>query len=404
MRTIGVRLQFAPDAVHPVGTLALQNRRCYFEFDPGFLTQGLQISPFKLPLQSGLIEHRDRDFGPLPGVFDDSMPDGWGRLLMDRRFRQQGIDPATVSPLERLAWLGARAMGALTYHPCEDGGAPVPLQLRQVALDVDRVLKGDSAAVLPELLRAGGSPGGARAKLLVGLHGDTLLSGEDELPDGYTHWLVKVPTRADGMDAGRVEFAYAQMAAAAGVDLPAVRLLPAGPRRDCFAIQRFDRPGARQRVHMHSLANLLHADFRTPSLDYADLLRTTQLLTRHQQDVARAYRRMLFNVAAHNRDDHGKNFAFLMSSTGEWSLSPAFDLCPSSGPGGEHSTSILGEGRNPTRQHCLVLAAKAGLRPAQALAMIDEVNAAVARWTEFASAASLTRSRREQLAALLRVL
>lgn len=404
MNTLDVRLQFAPETVHAVGTLALHVRRCYFEFNPAFLSSGLQISPFKLPAHGGLIEHREREFGPLPGVFDDSMPDGWGRLLMDRRFRQQGRDPASISPLQRLAWLGTRTMGALTYHPCEQSQAAAPLQLQQVALEVDRVLKGDTAAVLPELLRAGGSPAGARPKLLIGLYGDQVLTGEDELPDGYSHWLVKVPTLADGRDAGRVEYAYALMAAAAGVDLPPVRLLPAGPRLDCFAIQRFDRSADRRRVHMHSLANLLHADFRMPSLDYADLLRVTQVLTRNQQDVARAYRRMLFNIAAHNRDDHSKNFAFLMTAAGEWSLSPAFDLCPSSGPGGEHSTSVHGEGRDPKREHCLALAAKSGLRPAMALAMIDEVNAAVARWTEFADAAGLTRSRRNAVAAMQRVL
>ena len=181
--------------------------------------------------------------------------------------------------------------------------------------------------------------------------------------------------------------------------------MSAGSRRiDCFAIQRFDRAAGQRRLHMHSLANLLHADFRTPSLDYADLLRVTQLLTRNQHDVARAYRRMLFNVAAHNRDDHGKNFGFLMNPAGEWSLSPAFDLCPSSGPGGEHSTSVMGEGRNPTREHCLALALKAGLRAVQARTMIDEVNAAITRWTEFADAARLTRKRSTEVGAKLRVL
>lgn len=404
MKTLDVRLQFSPDAVHQVGTMALHERRYYVEFNPAFLASGLQISPFKLPVQSGLIEHRERDFGPLPGVFDDSMPDGWGRLLMDRRFRQLGLESASISPLQRLAWLGTRTMGALTYHPSEESRAAAPLRLQQVALEIDRVIQGDTAAILPELLRVGGSPGGARPKLLVGLQGDMVLSGEDELPDGYTHWLVKVPTQADGRDAGRVEFAYAQMAAAAGVDMPPVRLLPASARLDCFAIQRFDRTVGRRRLHMHSLANLLHADFRTPSLDYADLLRVAQLLTRNQQDVARAFRRMLFNVAAHNRDDHGKNFAFLMDPAGEWSLSPAFDLCPSSGPGGEHSTSVMGEGRNPTREHCLALAVKAGLRPVQALAMIDEVNAAITRWAEFAKAAHLTRTRSTEVAARLRLL
>lgn len=401
MSSLSVRLQFGPDRVHEVGTVALQQRRCYFEFAPSFLALGIQISPFKLPAQSGLIEHRDHDFGPLPGVFDDSMPDGWGRLLFDRYLRQQGITPASTSPLQRLAWLGTRTMGALTYHPCADRAGAVPLPLEQLAKEVDRVLTGDALTLLPELLRAGGSPGGARPKLLLGLQGDTLLTGEDELPEGFSHWLVKVPTLADGLDAGRVEFAYAQMAVVAGLDLPAVRILEADAHHACFAVQRFDRQAGSQRLHMHSFANLLHADFRIPSLDYADLLKVTLLITRNQQDVLRAYRRVLFNVAAHNRDDHGKNFAFLMNCAGVWSFSPAFDLSPSFGPGGEHSMSVMGEGRNPTREHLLALAGKAGIRTVQALDMLDEVNQAIARWPEFADNAGLPRRRGLQVAELL---
>lgn len=405
MNTLAVRIQFGPDESYPVAELAWHQRRCYLEFDPQWLARGIQISPFKLPLQAGLIEHQGRDFGPLPGVFDDSLPDGWGRLLMDRHFRRNGRRPFEVSILERLAWLGPRAMGALSYHPSSASEVHAQaLKLARTALEVEQVLHGDVASVLPELLRAGGSPGGARPKLLIGLKGQQVVSGEDALRPGFEHWLVKIPTAHEGLDAGRVEYAYALMAHAAGVLMPPSQLLAAGRARACFAVRRFDRPTPEQRLHLHSLANLLHADFRLPSLDYSALLRTTQLLTRNQQDVLAAFRQMLFNIAAHNRDDHSKNFAFLMDNKGDWRLSPAFDLCPSDGPGGEHSMSVLGEGAAPTREHCLALASQFGIRRPVALALVDEVNRAVARWPEFAKLAGLAKSRTHQVRTLLRAL
>jgi len=399
-----VRLQHAPDQSEVVGRLALHARRCYFEYEARFVDGGRQLSPFKLALQHGLIEHRDMAFGPLFGLFDDSMPDGWGRLLMDRHFRQQGKDLAMVAPLDRLAWLGTRTMGALTYHPCTPSSTPEALNLPHIAREAAKVVSGSSAEILPALLRAGGSPAGARPKVLIGLCGDLVLSGEDDLPDGFEHWMVKFPAAADGRAAGAVEYAYALMATAAGIQLPAVRLfdLPSGPR--CFAVQRFDRAPGNRRTHMHSLANLLHADFRIPSLDYSDLLRLTLALTRNRQDVARAYRLMLFNIAAHNRDDHGKNFAFVLPTGQDWTLSPAFDLCPSDGPGGEHSTSVHGEGRNPTREQCLKLAKLADIRVADALAMLDEVNGALQRWPIFADLAGLARRTRSDVGQRLRVL
>ncbi len=347
MRQLKVKLQRTPDDVLTVGTLAEHDGHMYFEYDNGFLDTGLELSPFKLSTQPGLIEHTDRSFGPLPGVFDDSLPDGWGLLLMDRYFRRQGVDPVTLSPLDRLAYLGTRTMGALTYHPPFGEKADHDdklIDLYNLGRNAEDVLAGDAAEVLPELMQAGGSPGGARPKVLVGIRDESVISGEDDLPDGYDHWIVKFAAKADARYAGPVEYAFSLMARDAGIDMPPTRLFEVKQGRNMkryFGVQRFDRLGAtanNRRVHMHTFANLIHANFRIPSTDYADLFKVTQALTRNHADLLRLFRLMLFNIAAHNRDDHSKNFAFTLDdTTGEWAFAPAYDLTYSPGPGGEHT-------------------------------------------------------------------
>jgi len=398
MRELTVKLQRTPGDTLTVGRLAEQDRRIYFEYDNAFLDTGIGLSPFKLPVQPGLIEHTDHAFGPLPGVFDDSLPDGWGLLLMDRHFRRGGMDPATLSPLDRLAYLGTRTMGALTYHPPsreQPEHDDQLIDLYDLGHNAEEVLVGDAAEVLPELMRAGGSPGGARPKVLIGIQGDRIISGEDDLPAGYQHWIVKFAAREDARDAGPVEYAYALMAHAAGLDMPPTRLFEVKHGRSTrryFGVQRFDRADDNRRIHMHTFANLIHANFRIPSTDYADLFKVTQALTRNHADLLRLFRLMLFNIAAHNRDDHAKNFAFTLDDqTGEWSLAPAYDLTHSPGPGGEHTTTILGEGRQPTRNHGLKLAAQLGLKPRETSPIIDQVNAAITRWPRFAEQASCTK-------------
>lgn len=402
MKQVEVRLRFAAGDERRVGRLAEADRRIYFEYDTAFLQHPLPLSPFRLPLQAGAIEHRDREFAPLPGVFDDSLPDGWGRLLMDRHFQQHGLDPRKVSVLDRLLWLGTRTLGALTYHPASAADPARPLDLQQMLQQAIRVHAGEAAEVLSQLLRAGGSPGGARPKVLVGLRGEEAISGEDDLPEGFEHWLVKFAAREELADAGPLEYAYASMAHAAGIELPPTHLIALGPKQRCFAVRRFDRLPGNRRLHMHSLAGLLHADFRVPSLDYADLLRVTQALTRDHREVLRAFRLMLFNLAAHNRDDHGRNFAFLMDDSGAWRLAPAFDLVFSHGPGGEHSTSIAGVGRDPGLAQVQALARQFGVRPAELDELREAVNAAIAGWPDYADEAGCSRRVTREVTARLR--
>ncbi len=408
MRKLTVRLARSPADSIPVGQLAEHDRRTYFEYDPAFLQERVSLSPFKLPMRTGLIEHTDTGFGPLHGVFDDSLPDGWGLLLMDRHFRLQGLDPATISALDRLAYLGTRTMGALTYHPSRKTERDEQwLDLHELGVGAESVLAGDAEEVLPQLMRAGGSPAGARPKVLVGLRGDQMLSGEDELPDGFEHWLVKFAAKRDVGHAGPLEYAYALMAEAAGIDVPEVRLFEVQKGRSMrryFGVKRFDRLPGNVRVHVHTFGNLIHANFRIPSTDYADLVKVTRALTRHHGDVLRVFRRMVFNVAAHNRDDHAKNFAFLHDSAGTWRLTPAYDLTFARGPGGEHTMTVLGEGRRPTRDLCLRLGAQAGIAPRSMNEVVESVNGATARWTEFADRAGCPKKMAATVAGALRTL
>jgi len=385
MKKLTVRIRWSPSSLITVGQLAEANHKIYFEYDKTFLDRPLPLSPFKLSPKPGLIEHQDLSFGPLPGLFDDSLPDGWGLLLMNRAMLARNIDPNTISPLDRLSYVGSRGVGALVYEPPTEleRSAPPAIDLFKLGLNAQQVYDGQPVDILPQLLRAGGSPAGARPKALIGVRHNHIISGEAELPPGFEHWIVKFSGKQEARDSGPIEYAYAAMADAAGIDLPPTRLFTL-KKQSYFAARRFDRAPGNQRLHMHTFANLIHAGFRIPSTDYLQLAKLTMTLTRNHEDVLRLLRRIAFNIAAHNRDDHAKNFAFLMNPLGEWSLSPAYDLCYSNGPGGEHFMTIMGEGRAPTREHILSLGAQLDIKSSVLRDIIDRVNSAVARWSEFA--------------------
>lgn len=389
MRRLEVLLSWGDEEI-PVGALAARDHSIYFEYAPSFLAAPLPVSPFKLPVRPGLIEHSDRDFAGVFGVFNDSLPDGWGLLLMDREFRKLGRTLASVSPLDRLAYIGTRGMGALTYHPstATDDDA-LGIDLDAIAHQAERILEGSAEEVLPALRIAGGSPAGARPKVLVGVSDSgQLISGTAELPEGYRHYLIKFNAREDAPAMGAIEAAYSAMARAAGLDVPASRLFATRDGGRYFGAERFDRVG-NSRLHMHTLGGLLHASHRVPSMDYEGFLRATRVLTRNQRQVEEAFRWMAFNVLAHNRDDHVKNFSFLMRPDGEWRLAPAYDLVFSDGPGGEHTMSVAGEARNPSAKDMLRVAASSDVSDARARQIIEEVRHAVLQWPEFARATAV---------------
>ena len=283
------------------------------------------------------------------------MPDGWGRLLLDRYLMFQGINQADISPLDRLGYIGDYGIGALTYKPIkEQEKQDQSIHLDALAQQSMRILNNDTQQDLRQLLALGGSSAGARPKILVQIdQHNNIIAGTQALQKGYKHYLIKFPSSLDPEDIGKQEYQYSLMAQSAGVEMPKTKLL----QGKYFAVERFDRINDK-RVHIHSAAGLVHSDFRYPSLDYDDLLALTLHITKDVNEQAKLFRLAAFNLFAHNRDDHAKNFSFLLNENNQWRLSPAYDLTYSQGPGGEHSTTYMGEGKNPTAEHLIKLGEK----------------------------------------------
>jgi len=374
------------EGVQTVGRLAVREHKIYFEYDSAFIKSGTEISPLRLPLRPGVQSFELDLFEGLPGVFNDSLPDGWGRLLFDRFIRSQGILPSDITPLDRLAHVGLHALGALVFEPDHSADdTQGDINLDNLASQAQQVLDGTSDDVLAELIALNGSSAGARPKALIGVNDkrDNIIHGVHDLPAGYAPWMVKFPNSQDGLDAGAIEYVYALIAKEAGINMPDVHLFEAERGAGYFAIKRFDRDGDK-RYHMHTACGLLHSDFRTPSLDYEDLIALTGMLTRDVREVEKLYQMAVFNVLAHNRDDHSKNFSYLMDSQGRWKLSPAYDLTFSSGPRGEQSTLVMGEGKNPDTIHLLKLADEAKIKKDRALEIIDATKSSLSKWSELA--------------------
>ncbi len=370
-----------------VGRLAQTPTDLAFEYDPGFIATGHALSPFNLPLRPG-VQTRGR--GRLPGLFDDSLPDAWGRRVMLEWFRQQGTPEHEVTPLAMLAFVGNHGMGALTYEPAQN---PVEHPWTSVSLDALQAaaLRAEQAGEidLDVLAGVGSSAGGARPKALIALarEGSQLpLAGAGEIPTTHEAWLVKLDTSPDNSH-GPMEEAYARMARAAGVEMPETRLLETkrgGKVRRHFAVKRFDREGA-ERIHHHTLAGMMHVG--GGDLNYETFLRVTRRLTHDETEVWRALRRAAFNVLASNRDDHGKNHGFLYRDR-KWQLGPAYDVTFSSPQQiAERGMAILGERRAASVDNLLRLADNEGLDRRSAQGIIEQVRAGIARWREFADQA-----------------
>ena len=371
-----VSLDFGFGNVVPVGRIALVNGVGALGYEASFRARGLTINPYD-PIPSddrAILAKNPRAFANLHGVFADSLPDAWGEILMRRRAERADIAYGTLTALDRLAAVGRTGMGALIYEPeiGLSGKHSASIDIDALSADAMAVLEGRAGALLDQLSRLGGSPGGARPKILVGLDAENKLrAGEADLPAEFEHWLVKFRAPADPVDAGRVEAAYAEMARAAGVDISPTKLIetPHGP--GYFATRRFDRDG-NARYHLLSFAGMLDSEWHVPTLDYADALSLVRLVTARDDDVERMVRRMFFNVVAHNRDDHAKQHAFIMDSRGVWRLAPAYDLTFAGGPGGEHYLAVAGYGKDITKKRLLNVAEEqiGALRSAAALARV----------------------------------
>ena len=331
-----------------VGTLALYQRwLCAFQYDAQWLKDGFSISPRTLPLEDRVFIPKYDPFEGLFSVFADSLPDGWGRLLVDRMLLKEHEDPNAISSLQRLAIVGESGMGALAYRPSVQWQSEnAQKELDYYAEECSRILKSAYSEDLDELFRLGGSSGGARPKIM------TEVDGED--------WIIKFPSAIDGPDIGRIEYEYSQCAKKCGIEMSETRLFPSKTCDGYFGTKRFDRRGS-ERIHMLSASALLEHSHRLPTLDYHMLMKLTLALTESYKEVEKMYRLMCFNVFAHNRDDHAKNFAFLYEPETGWRLAPAYDLTYSNSTGGEHATIVNGNGSNPSIKDLYAVAEAIGL-------------------------------------------
>ncbi len=362
-----------------VGLLAERNGRIYFEYAPEFLDSGIELSPFKLPLRAGVFEDPKRTFDGLFGLFNDSLPDGWGCLLLDRLLRRSGRSYKTISPLDRLSLIGANPMGALEYEPAEENAEiPGNVELDSLSGEIRRVQEGEESDVLEELCEMNGSSGGARPKIVAWVSDDrkTMIHGGVSAPEGFSPWIIKFSEKNDPQSAGELEYRYSVAARKAGINMPETWLFPLKNGGGCFGVRRFDRtPDGK--VPVHTACGLLHASHRYPTLDYEGLLKLTSVLTRNHADVEEMVRRMIFNVRSGNRDDHSKNFSFLLTSKYEWRLAPAYDLTPSSGMNGEHTAAVNGKGRNISDSDLIAAAGTCGVAESRVREMIASVNSAL---------------------------
>lgn len=362
-----------------VGLLYENAGRVFFEYSPDFLQSGIALSPFKLPLKPGVFEDEKRTFDGLFGLFNDSLPDGWGCLLLDRKLRKRGLSYDSITPLSRLSMIGRNPMGALEYEPADEAAEEVGnVELDSLSGEVDKILAGNDSDVLDELLKLNGSSGGARPKIVAYVSDDRqkIIHGGANPPAGFTPWIIKFSERHDKLNSGETEYRYSLAAKEAGIDMPPTHLFPSKNGGGYFGVQRFDRT-PQGKVHVHTACGLLHASHRFSCLDYENLLKLTLVLTRDITQAEEMVRRMVFNVKSGNRDDHSKNFSFLLNKNFEWRLAPAYDLTPSAGINGEQTAMVNGKGRNITDDD-LIAAAKVADIPASAVrSIINTVESAL---------------------------
>ena len=388
--------------------------RVTFEYDPGFRRSGLDISPLHLPLnRRGPVAFpelaRKPAFLGLPGVFADALPDRFGNAIIRRYFADRGRSGDAMSPLQRLLYIGGRSMGALEFHPPLDPAESTgeALDLRALVDQARRVIEGDVSVAVPEIMQIGGSAGGARPKALVLWNRSTnrIRSGFARPEPGEEPWLIKFDgvtrdSAGQGMRSerqpgpwGRIEYAYSRMARNAGIRMADTHLLRDGDFAH-FMTRRFDRVAAevgQSRLHFHSLGGLQHIDFNDQYVfSYEGCLDTIRALGLGQRSVNEAYRRMVFNVATVNFDDHVKNFGFLMDPGGRWGLAPAFDVTYAENEAWtrQHQMSVNAKFRGITRSDLLQVGKNYDL-PEDGTAVIDEVVDSLSRWQEYASAAGV---------------
>ena len=404
-----------------------------FEYTDAFQRSGVEVAPLMMPLADRIYRFPNlpqQSFHGLPGMLADALPDKFGNAVIDAWLASQGRLPGEIDAVERLCYTGTRGMGALEFRPAL---APAPNRSTPIQVDAlvelaSEVLRSrehldasfadkDKEHALREILRVGASAGGARAKAVIAWNRQTneVRSGQVKAPEGFEYWLLKFDGVSNNRDKeladpkgyGAIEYAYALMAKAAGIQMAECRLFEENGRRH-FMTRRFDRLASGEKLHLQSLGAIAHFDFNNvEGHSYEQAMLVIRRLGLSMDELEQQFRRMAFNIVARNQDDHVKNIAFLMNKQGRWSLAPAFDMTYSFNPAGSwtnrHQMSLNGKRDGFTVDDFKAAAQTISMKRGRAEAILAQVIDAVRRWREFAEDANIERTRIKAIGKVHRV-
>jgi len=392
-----------------VGQLAQNKSAVYFQYDTNYIGSYLSLSPFKIPFDAVIHQAPQKPHNGLHGVFADSLPDGWGLLIMDKVFRKHGIDPALITAMDRLSYMNNNCMGALSYSPSSAFAVKndeAMINLNQLGKNATALFEGEADVVLSQLANTG-SPGGARPKAQVYTHPTDLEQITAYPKKGFIPNIVKFtsPTLLLGDEEGLCEAAYLSMAKNCGIDVPDWKLVNGSRNKKPISWLMMIRYDCKQnesnigRYHIHSLGGLLDADYRQPSLDYEDIIRASQALCQSPEVGKEYFKRAVFNLFSVNQDDHSKNWEFIQKDNGQWIPAPFFDITFSPTAFGEHSTSYGGYGKNPPLKAMKKLAQLANFKNwQQAQAEIEMIVEYISQWNDVAKRLGINKQTRKMIA------
>ena len=385
-----------------VGLLYEEQNRVLFEYSKDFISTGIEISPFKLPLKSGVFEERKYLFDGLFGVFNDSLSDGWGRLLIDRKLCQKRLSFKQITPLMRLPLIGKNTLGALEYEPADESSIinSENINLDSMSGKIKKKLNSDEF-LLDELRLQNGFSGEARPKIIVNISDDKkeISYGTSNKTNNTSEWIIKFPTKYDLKNNGEIEYLYSLAAKEAGINMPDTHLFKSKKCKGYFGVKRFDRTDS-GKVHVHTVCGLLqapysillairflntryglpHASDLINSIDYEKILKLTLILTKDEKQLIEMVRRMVFNIKTFNCDDNSKNFAFLLDENNKWKLAPAYDLTPTPGINGEHKSIVNGKGKDISDSDLIFVAEQAGVKKSIVQEIIYQVEQAIVKF------------------------
>ena len=401
-----------------------------FEYDSRFIERAWDLSPIKMPISAGAQIYSFAElragrgvaydtFKGLPGLLADMLPDKYGNQLINVWLAQQGRREDSMNPVEKLCFIGSRGMGALEFEPVQNQGlqraykielnslVDMSRKMLQKREDFTTNLDEEEEKAMFDVLRIGTSAGGARPKAVIAYNEKTgeVKSGQVKAPKGFEHWLIKLDGVSDAQFGtsqgyGRIEMAYYYMALDCGIDMMECRLLEENGRAH-FMTKRYDREGAHIRHHVQTWCAINHYNFNEMnSFSYEQLFQTMRLLRLDYKEAEEMFRRMVFNIASRNCDDHTKNFSFRMKKGEEWTLAPAYDICHSYDPKSiwvsQHALSVNGKRKNQTREDLLTVATSMNIKKASKI--IDEINLVVGNWKEYADSVKVDAEKRDLIA------